>query len=86
MSKPRPIKLYTLCHTNIDLPDCIVFLQYIYCLYYMILMSEKMLSQNKLYEIKLVPYQTPFCSQIFCEKHHFSLIANPVYMGTSRDK
>ncbi len=27
----------------------------------MILMSEKMTSQNKLYEIKLVPYQTPFC-------------------------
>jgi hypothetical protein len=25
-------------------------------LYYMILMSEKMTSQNKLYEIKLVPY------------------------------
>ena len=25
----------------------------------MILMSEKMTSQNKLYEIKSVPYQTP---------------------------
>ncbi len=27
-----------------------------------------------------------FCSQIFCEKHLFSLVANPVYAGTSVDK
>ncbi len=28
----------------------------------MILMSEKMTSQNKLYEIKLVPYNKPLCT------------------------
>jgi hypothetical protein len=56
-SKPWPTKSYTLYHTNNDLSDCIVFLQFRYYLYYTILLSEKkMTSQNKLYEIKLVLY------------------------------
>ncbi len=37
-----------------------LFLKYIYCMHYMILMSKKMTSQKKLGEIELVPYQTPF--------------------------
>ncbi len=36
-----------------------VFVQYIYCVYHMILMSEKMTSQNKLYKITSVPYNKP---------------------------
>jgi hypothetical protein len=34
------------CHTTTDLPRCIVFLQDLYYLYYMILMSEEMMSQS----------------------------------------
>jgi hypothetical protein len=34
--------------------------EYIYCMQNMILMSEKMTSQKKFGEIKLVPYQTPW--------------------------
>ncbi len=45
---------YTLPHHH-DLPGNSVFLQFLYYLYYMILMSKKMTSQNKLYEFKSVP-------------------------------
>jgi hypothetical protein len=39
------------------------FFKYIYCLHYMILMSEKMTSQKKLGEIKSVPYNKPLLSR-----------------------
>jgi hypothetical protein len=36
-----------------------IFFKYIYCMHCMILMSKKMMSQKKLGEIKLVPYNKP---------------------------
>ncbi len=44
--EPCTTKPIIFCHTTNDLPHCIIFLQYIYYFYYMILMSEKMTSQT----------------------------------------
>jgi hypothetical protein len=48
-------------HPTTPPPTCLaaMILQSIYYLYYMILMSEKMMSQNKFYEFKSVPYNKP---------------------------
>jgi hypothetical protein len=45
--EPLPTKSNQFYHTTTNLPCSSVILQYIYYLYYMILMTEKMPSQNK---------------------------------------
>ncbi len=58
----------TTCQTSL-------FLQYLYYPYCMILVIEKMTLQNKLYEIKLVPYnKTLYSVSLYCVSFSCTLL------------
>ncbi len=78
--KPCHSKQYTLCHTTTNLAHCIVFLQHLYYLYYMILMSEKMTSQTNTDEfiigttnkILLIICDVHKLIFVFCAAHYYA--------------
>ncbi len=53
---------------------------------HMILMSEKMMSQNKLYEIKSVPYNKPLMSPVTIETDCSQQVQNRLRPGSEQSQ